>query len=192
MEKARYPVFEALNPFFEIVLRGLSGLVNGEHYFDTFGDDAVLESRYHFQGWPVTIRGRVNLMASLSGYGKTMRFHSGDALVVHRTQNSQVVILEYEGHGRFFQVALPMTIDSSRLSQLRTESRTLEGLHGLRSRLDGPEELLMRLTLLAPPEVPLRIMNQKAASSNLSGGTTFFGTGIPFLKGSIQLLNRLT
>ena len=56
MKKARYAVFEALNPFFEIVLRGLSGLVDGEHYFDTFADDAIFESRYHFPGWPVTIR----------------------------------------------------------------------------------------------------------------------------------------
>jgi hypothetical protein len=41
MKKARYAVFEALNPFFEIVLRGLSGLVDGEHYFDTFADEFV-------------------------------------------------------------------------------------------------------------------------------------------------------
>ena len=99
MKKARYAVFEALNPFFEIVLRGLGGLVDGEHYFDTFADDAIFESRYHFPGWPVTIRGPANLMASLSGYGKTIKLHSGDALVVHRTQNSRVVILEYEVHG---------------------------------------------------------------------------------------------
>ena len=100
MKKAAYADFEALNPFFEIVLKGLSGLVDGEHYFDTFADDAIFESRYHFPGWPATIRGRANLMASLSGYGKTIKLHSGDALVVHRTQNSRVVILEYEVHGK--------------------------------------------------------------------------------------------
>jgi ketosteroid isomerase-like protein len=38
-------------------------------------------------------------MASLSGYGKTIKLHSGDALVVHRTEKSRVVILEYEVHG---------------------------------------------------------------------------------------------
>ena len=102
MKKARYAVFEALNPFFEIVLSGLSGLVDGEHYFDTFADDAIFESRYHFPGWPVTIRGRADLMASLSGYGKTIKLHSSDALVVHRSQDSRVVILEYEVHGKIF------------------------------------------------------------------------------------------
>jgi ketosteroid isomerase-like protein len=100
MKKNSYALFEALNPFFEIVLQGLTGLVDGDHYFDTFADDAVFESRYDFPGWPVTILGRANLMASLSGYGKTIKLHSADALVAHRTQNGRVVILEYEVHGK--------------------------------------------------------------------------------------------
>jgi uncharacterized protein len=40
MTKAQYEVFEALNPFFEVVMEGLRGLVDGDHYFDTIG------------GWP--------------------------------------------------------------------------------------------------------------------------------------------
>src|SRR3984957_3238992 len=99
MTKDEYAIFEALNPFFEVVLRGLQGLVDGKHYFDTFAVDACFESRYHFPGWPTTIRGRSNLMASFSGYGKTIKLHSGDGLVVHRSQDSSVVILEYEVHG---------------------------------------------------------------------------------------------
>jgi hypothetical protein len=35
MTKAQYEVFEALNPFFEVVMEGLRGLVDGDHYFDT-------------------------------------------------------------------------------------------------------------------------------------------------------------
>jgi ketosteroid isomerase-like protein len=100
MPKSQYEAFEALNPFFEVVLKGLSGLVDGKHYFDTFADDAIFESRYHFPGWPVTIRGRASLIASFSGYGKTIKLHSGDALVIHHTQDRRVVILEYEVHGR--------------------------------------------------------------------------------------------
>ena len=100
MPETGYEAFEALGPFFKVVLEGLRGLIDGTHYFDTFAEDAIFESRYHFPGWPVTIRGRANLMAALSGYGKTIRLHSGDALVVHRSQDSRVVILEYEVHGR--------------------------------------------------------------------------------------------
>ena len=100
MLNSQYEAFEALNPFFGVVLKGLSGLVDGNHYFDTFADDAIFESRYHFPGWPVTIRGRANLMASFTGYGRTIKLGSGDALVVHRCQDSRVVILEYDAHGK--------------------------------------------------------------------------------------------
>jgi ketosteroid isomerase-like protein len=100
MPKTGYKAFEALDPFFEVVMKGLRELVDGNHYFETFAEDATFESRYHFPGWPVTIRGRDNLMAALSGYGKTIKLHSGDALVVHRSQDSRVVILEYEVHGK--------------------------------------------------------------------------------------------
>lgn len=100
MPKTGYKAFEALDPFFEVVMKGLRGLVDGKHYFDAFGENAIFESRYRFPGWPVTIRGRANLMASLSGYGKTIRLQSGDGLILHRSQDSRVVILEYEVHGR--------------------------------------------------------------------------------------------
>src|SRR5579862_8868466 len=123
MKKDRYAVFEALNPFFEIVLKGLSGLVDGEHYFDTFADDAVFESRYHFPGWPATIRGRANLMASLSGYGKTIKLHSGDSLVVHRIQNSGVIILEYEVHGKILSSGA--AYDNRLISVITVENRKI-------------------------------------------------------------------
>jgi ketosteroid isomerase-like protein len=100
MPKTGDNAFKALDSFFEVVMEGLRGLVDGEHFFDAFAEDATFESRYHFPGWPITIRGRANLMAALSGYGKTIQLHSGDALIVHRSQDSRVVILEYEVHGR--------------------------------------------------------------------------------------------
>src|SRR5437899_10323879 len=70
MPKGEYEVCEALNPFFEVVMEGLRELVDGDHYFDTIAEDAFFEFRYRFSGWPLTIRGRANLMASFSGYGK--------------------------------------------------------------------------------------------------------------------------
>ncbi len=124
MTKVQYEVLEALNPFFEVVMKGLPGLDDGDHYFDTTAEDAFFESRCHFAGWPLTIRGRANLMAGFSGYGKTIKLHSGDSLVVHRSRDSRVVILEYEVHGRILSNGAPYdnrTTGSSRLSQLRTE-----------------------------------------------------------------------
>src|ERR1700681_4405807 len=123
MPKSQYKAFEALNPFFEVVLEGLQGLVDGKHYFDTFAEDATFESRYHFPGWPVTIRGRANLMAALSGYGKTIKLHSGDALVVHRCQDSRVVILEYEVHGRILSSGA--SYDNRFISVVTIENRKI-------------------------------------------------------------------
>jgi ketosteroid isomerase-like protein len=107
MTKAQYEVFEALNPFFEVVMEGLRGLVDGDHYFDTIAEDAFFEFRYQFPGWPLTIRGRANLMDRFSGYGKSIRLHYSDSLVVHRSQDSRVVILEYEVHGKILSTGGP-------------------------------------------------------------------------------------
>src|SRR2546426_6586615 len=52
----KYAAFTALDPFFDIVQQGLAGLVDGDHYFDTIADDAEFEFRYHFPGWPQTLR----------------------------------------------------------------------------------------------------------------------------------------
>jgi ketosteroid isomerase-like protein len=138
---AEYEVFEALNPFFEVVLSGLTGLVDGEHFFDTFAEDAIFESRYRFPGWAATIHGRANLMASLSGYGKTIKLHSGDALVVHRSEDSRVVILEYEVHGKFLSSGAPydnrlisvVTIANGKIVHWRDYMDSLAAWTGLNS-----------------------------------------------------------
>jgi uncharacterized protein len=121
MPKGEYEIFEALNPFFEVVMEGLRGLVDGDHYFDTIAEDASFEFRYQFPGWPLTIRGRVNLMTSYSGYGRTIKLHSGDALVVHRSQDSCVVILEYEVHGKILSSGAPY--DNRFISVITIENR---------------------------------------------------------------------
>ena len=123
MTKAQYQVFEALNPFFKVLLKGLQGLVDGKHFFDTFADDAVFESRYHFPGWPLTIRGRANLMASLSGYEKTIKLHFGDGLVVHRSQDSRIVILKYDVHGKILSSGAPY--DNRLISVITIENRKI-------------------------------------------------------------------
>lgn len=81
MPKAEYAVFKALDPFFRIVEQGLSGFVDGDHYFDTVADDALFEFRYNFPVFPQTVSGRANLMTLYSGYGKNIMLHGGDALV---------------------------------------------------------------------------------------------------------------
>ncbi len=123
MPKTEYAAFEALNPFFDVVQNGLRGLVDGEHYFDTIAEDAFFEFRYHFPGWPLTIRGRADLMALYSGYGNSIKLRSGDALVVHRSQDRRVVILEYEVHGTIVSSGAPY--DNRFISVVTIENRKI-------------------------------------------------------------------
>jgi ketosteroid isomerase-like protein len=123
MPKAEYAAFEALNPFFEIIQEGLRGLVDGEHYFDTIADNALFEFRYNFPGFPSTVRGRADLVASFSNYGKSIRLHSGDSLIVHRSQDSRVVILEYEVHGTILSTGV--AYDNRFISVVTTENRKI-------------------------------------------------------------------
>jgi hypothetical protein len=82
--KPKYAAFSALDPFFKVVQRGLSGLVDGEHYFDSIAKNAIFEFRYDIAGWPKRVEGCAALMALYRGYGEGIVLHGGDGLVVHR------------------------------------------------------------------------------------------------------------
>lgn len=73
--KPKYAAFSALDPFFEVVQRGLSGLVDGEHYFDAIAKNAIFEFRYGIGGWPKRVEGRDALMARYRGYGESIVLH---------------------------------------------------------------------------------------------------------------------
>jgi ketosteroid isomerase-like protein len=109
--------------FFEIILGGLSGLVDGEHFFDAFAEDARFESLYDFPGWPRMILGRAGLEDALSGYGKNIKLESSDGLVVHRTQDRRVAILEYAVHGKIVATGAPY--DNRFISVITIENRKI-------------------------------------------------------------------
>ena len=106
MPKSDYTAFFALDPFFDVVMEGLSKFVDGEHYFDTLADDVLFEFRYEFPGWPRVTRGRDNLIALYSGYGDNIRLERGDGLAVHPSGDRRVMTLEYEVHGRVLKSGL--------------------------------------------------------------------------------------
>jgi uncharacterized protein len=98
--KPKYAAFSALDPFFEVVQRGLSGLVDGEHYFDTIAENAIFEFRYDIDGWPKRIESRGDLIDLYRAYGDGIVLERGDGLVVHRCDGGTILVLEYEVHGR--------------------------------------------------------------------------------------------
>ena len=123
MTDPKYAAFTALDPFFEISQRGLAGLVDGDHYFDTIADDVVFEFRYIFPGWPQTVKGRDALMALYAGYGNNIVLHGSDSLVIHRSQDARVVIIEYKVHGKI--VATGASYDNRFISVVTIENRKI-------------------------------------------------------------------
>jgi ketosteroid isomerase-like protein len=123
MTDPKYQAFTALDPFFAIVQQGLGGMVDGDHYFDTIVDNAIFEYRYHFPGYPRRIDSRQALMALYAGYGSNILLHGADGLVVHRSQDPRVVILEYEVHGKVIRTGA--SYDNRFISVVTIEDRKI-------------------------------------------------------------------
>jgi ketosteroid isomerase-like protein len=100
MPNSKYAVYEPAAPYFELVRRALGNLVDGEHFFDIVTDDVVYEVLYDVTGWPRVIDGRTDLLAAFRGYVENIALESADNLIVHKTDDGRVVVIEYEVHGR--------------------------------------------------------------------------------------------
>jgi uncharacterized protein len=123
MTDPKYKAFAALDPFFDIVQQGLSGLVDGAHYFDTIAESAVFEYRYIFPGFPQRLESREALMALYAGYGTNILLHDADALIVHRSRDPRVVILEYQVHGKIVRTGA--SYDNRFISVVTIEDRRI-------------------------------------------------------------------
>jgi uncharacterized protein len=123
MTDPKYKAFTALDPFFDIVLQGLAGQVDGVHFFDTIAENAVFEYRYIFPGYPQKLGSREALMALYAGYGNNILLHRADGLVVHRSQDPRVVILEYDVHGQIIRTGA--SYDNRFISVVTIEARKI-------------------------------------------------------------------
>ena len=86
-------------PFFSIIMGGLKGEVDGEHFWDAVAENAVFEFLYNFPGFSNKFKGRKAYMDWFKGYTNVL--HSADNLRVYKSvQPSNVIILEYEVHGK--------------------------------------------------------------------------------------------
>jgi ketosteroid isomerase-like protein len=99
MPTSEYAAYEPVRPYFDLVRRALGDLVDGDHFFDVVADSIVYEVLYEFPGWPRFVRGRDELMARFAGYGDNMVLQAADNLIVHKADNSRVIVIEYQVHG---------------------------------------------------------------------------------------------
>jgi ketosteroid isomerase-like protein len=92
--------YKPVKPYFDLVRSALGDSVDGEHFFDCVSENIVYEVRYDVSGWPRIIAGRTPLMEAFRGYGKHIELHSADHLIKHATARGEVIVIEYEVHGR--------------------------------------------------------------------------------------------
>jgi ketosteroid isomerase-like protein len=141
----KYPEHKALNPFFDVVMKGLRGLVNGEHYYDAIADDAQFEFLYRFPGWAAVIRGRDNLIAAYSGYGNNIVLEKGDGLALHHDKEHDVITLEYQAHGTAVKTDAPydnrfvsiVTIENRKIVRWRDYMDSLAAWQALTANENG-------------------------------------------------------
>lgn len=93
-----HPAFNKnAEPFYAIIMQGLKGEVEGEHFWDAVAENAVFEFLYNIPGFTNKIKGRKAYMDWFGGYTNVL--DSADHLHVYKTKEENIIILEYEVHG---------------------------------------------------------------------------------------------
>jgi ketosteroid isomerase-like protein len=123
---SQYAVYQNAAPYFDLVSGALGDLVDGEHFFDIVADDIIYEVLYNVRGWPRVIKGRTNLMAAFRGYVDNVALRSANELILHKTDDGRVVVIEYEVHGMV--IATGVKYDNRFCSIIKIESRKIAHL----------------------------------------------------------------
>lgn len=123
MPSRKYADYKAAEPYFSLVRSALGDLVDGEHFFDIVAGNVAYEVLYDVPGWPRIIEGRANLMAAFRGYVDNIELQSADSLIIHKTDDGRVMIIEYDVHGTI--LATDVKYDNRFCSIIRIEDRKI-------------------------------------------------------------------
>jgi len=119
----KYAIYQNAAPYFDLVRGALGDLVDGKHFFDIINDDIIYEVLYDIPGWPRVIKGRSDLMAAFRGYVDNIALWSANDLILHKTDDGRVVVIEYEVHGTV--IATDVKYDNRFCSIIEIESRKI-------------------------------------------------------------------
>ncbi|HEX4196731.1 MAG TPA: nuclear transport factor 2 family protein [Caulobacteraceae bacterium] len=95
------------------ILDMLTGALGGrvdpaaKSFVEMMSDDFVMEFPYARPGMPTRVEGRAAVLAHLVKVGEGVSVESASNLVVHETTDPEVVILEFDGHGRSAKTGEP-------------------------------------------------------------------------------------
>lgn len=94
----QHPAFrDNAAPFYNIVMEGLKGEVDGGHFWDAVAEEAVFEFLYNIPGFTNRINGRKAYMDWFGQY--SMQLTHADGLRTYKDRERSVVIFEYTVHG---------------------------------------------------------------------------------------------
>jgi len=134
---SKYAVYRNAAPYFDLVRGALGALVDGKHFFDIITDDISYEVLYDVPGWPRVIKGRTDLMAAFRSYVDNIALRSANELILHKTDDGRVAVIEYEVHGTV--VANGVKYDNRFLfdhQNRKPKGRALARLYGLAGSLE--------------------------------------------------------
>jgi uncharacterized protein len=120
---SKYAIYQNAAPYFDLVRDALGDVVDGKHFFDIIADDIIYQVLYDVPGWPRVIKGRTDLMAAFRGYVDNIALRSANELILHKTDDGRVVVIEYEVHGTV--VATGVKYDNRFCSIVKLESRKI-------------------------------------------------------------------
>ncbi|WP_026191771.1 nuclear transport factor 2 family protein [Methylosinus sp. LW4] len=123
MPDLKYAAYEPAAPYFDLVRGAVGDLVEGKHFFDVVTNDTIYEVRYDVPGWPRIIKGRADLMAAFRGYVESIVLQSANELIVHKTDDGRVIVIEYEVHGTI--LATDARYDNRFCSIIRIENHKI-------------------------------------------------------------------
>ena len=78
-----------------------------QSFIEMMADDFVMEFPYARPGMPTRVEGRAAVLTHLIKVGQGVSVDSASGLVVHETKDPEVVILEFDGHGRAVKTGEP-------------------------------------------------------------------------------------
>ena len=120
---SKYAAYQNAAPYFDLVRGALGALVDGKHFFDIITKDIIYEVLYDIPGWPRVIKGRPDLMAAFRSYVDNIALWSANELILHKTDDGRVVVIEYEVHGTV--IATDVKYDNRFCSIIKIESRKI-------------------------------------------------------------------
>ena len=92
--------FNALDPFFRIIEKGLEGIVDGGHFFDLLAEHVIIDYIITTPGYPRHVEGRKAVAELYRPYGTMFVLERCHDLAVHHDTKTGVVVLEYASEGR--------------------------------------------------------------------------------------------